>query len=71
MAYTGSSAGVSPPIRVIAHFTRGMTASWALIKCVPLEEVYAAAGWTSSLTFGQFYCLNVASSVASSVLQTG
>ena len=64
-----SSAGLAPPTGVVAHSTRGMAASWALFRGASLEEVCAAAGWASSLTFARFYRLNVASSVAASVLQ--
>ena len=64
-----SSAGLAPPTGVVAHTTRGMAASWALFRGASLEEVCAAAGWISSLTIARFYCLNVASSVAASVLQ--
>lgn len=61
-----SSAGVPSPEGVVAHYTRGMAASWALFKFVPLELVCAAAGWISSLTFSRFYRLNAAASLAAS-----
>ena len=64
-----SSAALAPPTGVVAHSTRGMPASWALFRGASLEEVCAATGWASSLTFARFYRLNVASSVAASVLQ--
>lgn len=46
-----SSAGVPPPEGVVAHSKRGIAASWALFKFVPLELVCAAAGWISLFSF--------------------
>ena len=60
----------APPAGVVAHSTRGIVASWALFRGASLEEVCAAAGWASSLTFAKFYHLNVVSSVGGSFLQT-
>ncbi|KAK0133476.1 hypothetical protein N1851_031000 [Merluccius polli] len=61
--------GVDPPSRLVAYSTRGIATTWALLRGAPLEEVLAAAGWSSSLTFARFYRLNLASSaVPSSVL---
>lgn len=64
------SAGMPPPQGVVAHSTRGMAASWALFKGASLEDVCAAAGWTSAMTFAKFYRLDVATTVSSTVLQT-
>ncbi len=61
------SAGMTPPQGVVAHSTRGVAASWALSS---LEDVCAAAGWSSSMTFAKFYCLDVATTVTLTVLQT-
>ncbi len=71
IALAYDSAGVPPPSGVVAHSTRGMATSWALFKGAPLEDICAAAGWASSGTFARYYRLNVASSVASAVLQAG
>lgn len=71
IALAYDAAGLPPPRRVVAHSTRGMATSWALFKGAPLEDVCAAAGWASSGTFARFYRLNVASSMASAVLQAG
>ncbi|KAI7798570.1 hypothetical protein IRJ41_007405 [Triplophysa rosa] len=57
------SMGMPPPEGVGAHSTRGMAASWELIRGA------SAAGWTSSLTFAKFYSLDVASTVTAFVLQ--
>ncbi|KAK0139907.1 hypothetical protein N1851_023183 [Merluccius polli] len=63
--------GLAPPTGVVAHSTRGMAASLALFQGAPLEDICAAAGWMSSLTFARFYRLNVASAVVASILQAG
>lgn len=55
----------------VVFSSAGVHASWALFKVVPLELVCAAAGWISSLTFSRFNHLNVASSLATSVLHAG
>lgn len=47
------------PQGVRAHSTRGMAASWASLKGVPLSDICSAASWTSSCTFTRFYRLNV------------
>ncbi len=64
------SAGMTPPQGVVAHSTRGVATSWALFRGASLEDVCAAAGWSSSMTFVKFYRLDVATTVASTVLQT-
>ncbi len=64
------SAGMTPPQGVVAHSTRGVATSWALFRGASLEDVCAAAGWSSSMTFVKFYRLDVATKVASAVLQT-
>ena len=50
--------------RVGAHSARGLAASSAWFRRASLEEVSAAVGWASPLTFARFYCLNLTSSVA-------
>ena len=47
-----------PPVR--CHSTRGVSASWAALKGVPLTDICAAATWASPCTFARFYRLNVA-----------
>ncbi len=64
------SAGMTPPQGVVAHSTRGVATSWALFRGASLDDVCAAAGWSSSMTFVKFYRLDVATTVASTVLQT-
>ncbi len=64
------SAGMTRPQGVVAHSTRGVSASWALFRRASLEDVCAAAGWSSSMTFAKFYRLDVATTVALTVLQT-
>lgn len=64
------SAGMPPPQGVVAHSTRGVAVSWALFRGASLEDVCAAAGWSSSMTFAKFYPMNVAMTVSSTVLQT-
>ncbi len=54
------SAGMTPPQGVVAHSTRGVSASWALFIGASREDVCAAAGWSSSMTFVKFYRLDVA-----------
>lgn len=54
------SSGMPPSKRVVAHSTRGVSASWALFKGASLEDVCAAAGWSSSVTSAKFYHLDVA-----------
>ena len=48
------------PIGVRSHSTRGVSTSWAALRGVPLEEICAAASWTSPGTFSRFYSVNVA-----------
>ncbi len=64
------SAGMTPPQGVVAHSTRGVDTSWALFRGASLEDVCAAAGWSSSMTFVKLYRLDVATTVTSTVLQT-
>ncbi|KAK7921774.1 hypothetical protein WMY93_008676 [Mugilogobius chulae] len=64
-----SHLGEPPPQGVVAHSTRGMAASWALFRGVPLEEVCSAAGWASSSTFVKYYRLDLpVSTIPSAVL---
>ena len=62
MAYTSAGA-------LRAHSTRVVSASWAVTRGVPVQEVCMAANWSSSSTFLTFYNLDVsASTVAHTVL---
>ena len=64
-----STAGKQAPGRLRAHSTRGVAASWALFKGVSVQDLCAAASWSSPLTFARFYSLNVtAQPVAQAVL---
>ena len=54
-------SGLSAPTTAVAHSTRGIATSWALLKGVPLHEICQAACWSSPSTFARFYSLNVTS----------
>ena len=54
-----SERGVEPPEGLRAHSTRGMSASWALAKGVPIQDVCMAASWSSPSTFATYYNLDV------------
>ena len=67
LAYT--SKGLQPPVGLRAHYTRSMSASWALCRGVSIQDVCAAASWASPSTCCSFYSLDVAdSSLAHAVL---
>ncbi len=55
------SSGLPLPMGVRAHSTRGMAASKALSVGVALQDVCAAAGWSSPHTFIRFYSLDLTS----------
>ena len=55
-----ASGGVEPPEGLRAHSTRGLSASWALARGVPIEDVCAAASWSAPSTFATYYNLDVA-----------
>ena len=55
-----SSRGTSVPEGLRAHSTRGMAASWALCRGVPIQDICAAASWSSPSTLAAFYRLDVA-----------
>lgn len=50
------------PSAVVAHSTRGVATSWALLRGVPLTDICASASWASPSTFARFYNVNVAPS---------
>ena len=54
-----SSTGIQPPEALRAHSTSGMSASWALLKGVSIQDGCTAASWASPLTFARFYSLDV------------
>ncbi|XP_072557580.1 uncharacterized protein, partial [Paramormyrops kingsleyae] len=54
-------SGLPSPVATVAHSTRGIAASWVLLKGVPLQDICQAACWSSPLTFARFYDLNVVS----------
>ena len=67
LAYTSRGAAVPDGLR--AHSTRGMSASWALCRGVSIQDVCAAASWSSPSTFATYYNLDVAAaSMAHAVL---
>ena len=55
-----ASSGVELPDGLRAHSTRGMSASWALAKGVPIQDVCAAASWATPSTFATYYNIDVA-----------
>ena len=61
MAYRAK--GKDSPGAVRAHSTRGVAASWAAFRGVPIQTVCAAAGWASSHTFVKHYRLDVTAPV--------
>ncbi|XP_029968087.1 uncharacterized protein LOC115403361 [Salarias fasciatus] len=70
LAYT--CQGLQAPVGLRAHSTRGLAASWALCKGVSIQEICAAASWSSPLTFVRFYKLDIpALSLAHAVLTAG
>ncbi|KAK5900670.1 hypothetical protein CgunFtcFv8_025612 [Champsocephalus gunnari] len=67
LAYT--SQNLQAPSGLRAHWTRGLATSWALFKGVSIQDICAAASWSSPLTYVRFYRLDVsAPSVARAVL---
>ncbi|XP_052006407.1 uncharacterized protein LOC127660311 [Xyrauchen texanus] len=64
-----NSMNMEPPVGLRAHSTRGMSTSWALFKGISIQEICAAASWSSPHTFIRFYRLDVTEpSLAHSVL---
>ncbi len=68
MAY--EVCGLTSPIGVRAHSTRAMSSSQALFKGSSLEDICAAAGWSSPSTFIKFYSLDVRTAPGSQVLSS-
>ncbi len=46
--------GVSCPLRLRAHSTRGVASSWALARGASLTDICRAAGWATPNTFARF-----------------
>ena len=61
IALAYSSSGLQVPTGLRAHSTRGLATSWALFKGVSIQDICAAASWSSPLTFARFYRLDVTS----------
>ena len=57
-AYEVSNRPMPPGVR--CHSTRSVSASWAALRGVPLEDICSAASWASASTFARFYSVNVA-----------
>ncbi|KAK2823510.1 hypothetical protein Q7C36_020110 [Tachysurus vachellii] len=70
--FSSAERGVQPPGGLRAHSTRGLAASWALFGGVPLQDICAAASWSSLHTFVRHYRLDVTrTTVAHAVLSVG
>ena len=59
IALAYAAMGVTPPEGIKAHSTRGVAASWALLRGVSVEDMCAAASWSSHHTFVRYYCLDM------------
>ena len=57
-----ASSGQPPPDGIKAHSTRGVSTSWALFQGISVEDMCAAASWSSHHTFVKYYSLDVAGS---------
>lgn len=57
-AYT--AVGRPLPAPVTGHSVRSIATSWAALRGISLEEICAAATWSSPCTFSRFYRVNVA-----------
>ncbi|CAM4610191.1 unnamed protein product [Leuciscus chuanchicus] len=57
LAYT--SVGQVCPIGIKAHSTRGMASSWDWSSGFPIQDICAAASWSSPSTFMRFYNMEV------------
>ncbi len=70
IALAYQAQGVSCPLRLRAHSTRGVASSWALARGASLTDICRAAGWATPNTFARFYSLRV-EPVSSRVLTSG
>ncbi len=60
--------GLTLPLGLCAHSTRAVASSQAVLKVSSLENVCAAAGWSSPSTFIKFYSLDMWTASGSRVL---
>jgi len=60
---------MASPLGVRTHSTRSIESSRALARGAPLQDVCAAAGWSSPHTFTRFYILDTDSAPGPQVLQ--
>ncbi len=60
--------GLTSPLGLRAHSTRAVASSQAVLKRSSLEDVCAAAGWSSPGTFIKFYSLDMRTASGSRVL---
>ncbi len=60
--------GLTSPLGLRAHSTRAVASSQAVLKGSSLEDVCAAAGWSSPGTFIKFYSLDMRTAPGSRVL---
>ncbi len=60
--------GLSPPLGIRAHFSRGWPPPKLCLEGVPLEDICMAAGWSFAHTFVRFYNLDVNKTPGSQVL---
>ncbi len=70
IALAYEARGRASLLGVRAHSTRGVSSSTALARCVPLQQVCDAAGWSSLQTFVRFYSLDVHATPGSHVLES-
>ena len=59
IALSYAAQGKTPPADIKAHSTRGSATSWALFKGILVEDMCAAASWSSHHTFVKYYSLDV------------
>ncbi len=60
--------GLSPPLGIRAHSTRGWPPPKLCLEGVPLEDICMAAGWSFAHTFVRFYNQDVNKTPGSQVL---
>ncbi len=62
--------GLTSPLGICAHSTRAMASSQAFLKGSSMEDICAAAAWSSPSTFIKFYSVDVRMAPGSRVLST-
>ncbi len=60
--------GLASPLGVRAHSTRAVASSQAFLNESSIDDICAAAGWSSPNTFVKFYSLDVRMAPGSRVL---